>query len=126
MLKKGKPTRKTVTASVLTAAGPGTAQHPLGSYAMTGALGLIGGLLLAFALLRPSRREMRRGYRAAVRLIFGRGVIAADLLDLVDGLATEDEQKAQGHSDRGNQLAARHSGRAESRRDLAVHIDEAS
>ena len=126
MLKKGKPTRKRVTASVLTAAGPGTAQRPLGSYAMTGALGLMSGLLLAFVVLRPSRREMRRGYRAAVRLIFGRGMIAADLLDLIDGPASEDEQKAHVHSDRDDQLAAWHSGRAESLRDLADHIDEAS
>ena len=126
VLKKGKPTRKRVEATVLTPADSGTAQRPLGSYAMTGALGLMIGLLLAFVVLRPSRREMRGGYRAAVRLIFGRGMIAADLLDLIDGLASEDEEKSHVHSDRDDQLAAWHSGRAESLRDLADHIDEAS
>ena len=126
MLKKGKPTRKRATASVLTAAGPGTAQRPLGSYAMTGALGLMSGLLLAFVVLRPTRREMRRGYWAVVRLIFGRGMIAADLHDLIDGPGSGGEQKARVQSDQDNQRAAWHSGRAENQRDLADHIDEAS
>jgi len=88
LLKKGLPSRALVTSVVLRPPRPGTPQRPPGSYAETGGLGLLAGVLLAFLVVRPSRRELRRGYRAAYALIFGRGRIATNILELLDGQAS--------------------------------------
>ena len=112
VLKKGLPTGKRVTSIVLRPARQGTAQRPLGSYAETIGLGLLGGVLLAFLVVRPSRREVRRGYRAAFTLIFGRGRMASNILELLDGPAGEDDHQAQRHVARDRRPAALHAGRA--------------
>lgn len=112
ILKKGLPTRTLVTSIVLRPPRPGAPQRPLGSYAETAGLGLLGGALLMFLVVRPSRREVRRGYRAAFTLIFGRGRIATNILGLLDGPAAEDDHKAQRHVGRDKRPAAWHAGRA--------------
>jgi capsular polysaccharide biosynthesis protein len=126
VLKRGLPTRKPVTVTVLRSAGPGTAERPLGITAETGGLGLLAGVLLAFLVAQPSRREVRRGYRAAFRLIFGRGRIATNVLELIDGTAAEDERKVQRHAGRDKRLTAWHLGRTGRSRELAGQVERAS
>jgi hypothetical protein len=112
VLKKGLPTGERVTSVVLRPPRQGTAQRPLGYYAETTGLGLLVGVLLAFLVVRPSRREVRRGYRAAFTMIFGRGRIASNILELLDGPAGEDDHKTQRHVARDKRSAAWHAGRA--------------
>jgi hypothetical protein len=112
VLKKGLPTGKRVTSIVLRPARQGTAERPLGYYAETTGLGLLVGVLLAFLVVRPSRREVRRGYRAAFTMIFGRGRIASNILELLDGPAGEDDHKTQRHVARDKRAVAWHAGRA--------------
>jgi len=106
VLKKGLTTRTPFNLLVLRSAGRGIPQRPFGSYLETGGLGLLAGVLLVFLIVQPSRREVRRGYRAAFRFLFGRGRIANGLLDLIDGPLNEDEHKAQRRASRDQQLAA--------------------
>jgi hypothetical protein len=112
VLKKGLPTGKRVTSIVLRPSRQGTAQRPLGTYAETTGLGLLVGVLLAFLVVRPSRREVRRGYRTAFTLIFGRGRIASNILELLDGPAGEEDRKAQRHVARDMRRPGWHAGRA--------------
>src|SRR5215475_1519317 len=106
VLKKGVATRQPVNLTVFRAAGRGIAQRPLGCYLQTAGLGLLAGVLLVFLIVQPSRREVRRGYRAAFRVVFGRGRVATGILDLIDGPLSEDEPKAQGRAGRDQRLAA--------------------
>jgi hypothetical protein len=111
ILKKGLPTHKRITLFALKPPRQGMAQRPLGSYFETGGLGFLGGVLLAFLVARPSRREVRRGYRAAFTLIFGRGRIAANILEILDGPASEVEHRVQRSAARDRRPAPSHAGR---------------
>jgi hypothetical protein len=111
VLKKGLPTHKRIRTIVLRPPRQGLAQRPLGAYLETAGLGFLGGVLLAFLIVRPSRRDVRRGYRAAFTLIFGRGRIAMNVLEVLDGPVIEVDHKAQRYTARNKRPVASHAGR---------------